>query len=332
MSSVLLVGTGQVGVRAARQLADTPGLSRLLIASRDGQRAVDLVAPMGERAEVFAWDPGRTPQIPSDVTAVAVATGAPGAHRWVRSAIEAGVPVAVVVDDGFGELEADAEAKAVPVVTGCGLGPGLTDVLAQHAASTFDLVDEVHVARVGAAGDACADAIREARRATPGEWRDGAWRTDRTFGPELLWFPEPVGSRECQLVSNGVAACVATVPTVRHATFRLGAPPITGRLRFRARLRRDPVDEGWGAARVEVTGRRDGSVATLVYGVVDQTAVVAGVVVAVTVAALAGAASAGVAVTPGVRTLGEVTTPVPFLTELARRGVKAAVFEGVVPA
>ena len=332
MSSVLLVGTGQVGVRAARQLVDTPGLSRLLIASRERQRAVDLVQPMGERAEPFDWDPGRGPRVPSDVTAVAVATAAPGAYAWVRSAIEAGVPVAVVVDDGFGELEAAARAHSVSVVTGCGLGPGLTDVLARHAAGAFDRVDEVHVARVGAAGDACADAVREARRATPGEWRDGAWSSDRTFGPELLWFPEPVGSRECQLVANGVAACVATVPGVRHATSRLGAPPITGRLRFRARLRRDPLNEGWGAARVEVTGRRNGSVATVVYGVVDQTAVVAGVVVAVAAASLAGVASAGLAATPGVRTLGEVAEPLPFLAELARRGVKAAAFEGVVPA
>jgi hypothetical protein len=329
---VLLVGTGQVGVRAARQLVDTPGLSRLLIASRDPQRARDLVASMGARAEPFEGDPTRSHAIPDHVTAVAVTTAAPGAQAWVRRAIEAGVPVAVVVDDGFTELEATALAHEVPVITGCGLGPGLAQVLARHAADTFDVVDEVHVARVGAAGEACADAIRDARRETPGEWRDGAWRTDRTFGPELLWFPEPVGVRECQLVSNGVAACVATVPSVRHATARLGAPPITGRLRFRARLRRDPVDEGWGAARVEVTGWRGQSAGSVVYGVVDRTAVVAGVVVAVTAASLAGVAWAGVAAPPGVRTLGEVTSPVAFLTELARRGVKAAVFEGVVPA
>ena len=52
---------------------------------------------------------------------------------------------------------------------------------------------------------------------------------------------------------------------------------------------------------------------------------------AVAAAALAGGVDAGIAAPSGVRTLGEVTTPVPFLNELGRRGVKAAAFEGVVP-
>jgi hypothetical protein len=269
------------------------------------------------------------PAIPTEVAAVAVASATPEAYRWVRAALDAGVPVAAVVDDGFGELEPAATAREIPVVTGCGLGPGLTEVLARHAADTFDTVDEVHVARVGAAGPACVDAVRAARRETPGEWRDGAWRTDRSFGPELLWFPEPIGARECQLVRSGIAASVATVPEVRHATARLGAPPTMGR--FRRGLGRDPKDQGWGAARVEVSGWRNGLAGSVVYGVVDRTAVVAGVVLGVTAAALGGGLDAGVSAPAGVRTLGEVTEPVAFLRELGRRGVKAAAFEGVVP-
>jgi saccharopine dehydrogenase-like NADP-dependent oxidoreductase len=329
VSAVLLVGTGQVGVRAARQLVDSPGLDHVWITSRDRSRAADLVEAMGDRASVHRSAPGRRPELPPGVTTVVVATAAPEAYRWVRSAVDAAVPVAAVVDDGFGELEVGATERGVPVVTGCGLGPGLTEVLARHAADAFDVVDEVHVARVGAAGPACTVAVQDARRETPGEWRDGAWRTDRAFGPELLWFPEPMDARECQLVRTGVAACIATVPGVRHATSRLGAPPTVGR--FRRGLGRDPKDQGWGAARVEVSGWRDGTAGTLVYGVVDRTAVVAGVVLAVTGAALAGGLDAGVTAPAGVRTLGEVTTPVPFLAELGRRGVKAAAFEGVVP-
>lgn len=329
MSSVLLVGTGQVGVRTARQLVDTPGLDRVLVTSRQAARAQELAEGMGERIEPYPSNVGARPTLPADITGVAVAAAAPEAYRWVRAAVAAGLPVAAIVDDGFGELEAEATDTGVPVVTGCGLGPGLTEVLARHAADAFDVVDEVHVARVGAAGPACIESARAARRETPGEWRDGTWRTDRAFGPELLWFPEPMGARECQLVRSGLAACIATVPTVRHATSRLGVPPTTGR--FRRGLGRDPKDQGWGAARVEVSGWRDGNTGSLVYGVVDRTAVVAGVVLGVTAAALAGGLDAGVHAPPGVRTLGEVTTPVPFLSELARRGVTAAAFEGVVP-
>ena len=73
MSTVLLVGTGQVGVRAARQLVDTPGLDHVVIASRDPRRSTDLVEAMGDRASAYAGDLDAPPQIPDGVTAVAVA-------------------------------------------------------------------------------------------------------------------------------------------------------------------------------------------------------------------------------------------------------------------
>jgi len=216
------------------------------------------------------------------------------------------------------------------VIGGCGLAPGLSDVLVRHAADAFTTIDEVHVARVGASGPACVEAVRDARRQTPGEWRDGGWRADRAFGPELVWFPEPIGARECQLVREGVTASVTTVPTARHATVRYGAPPTTRRLA--ARLRRDPLDAGWGATRVEVTGMRAGMRDSIVYGVVDRMPVVAGTVLALAALELAGLGHDREERPAGVRALGEVVTPVPFLTELAHRGVKAAAFVGVAPA
>jgi hypothetical protein len=82
---------------------------------------------------------------------------------------------------------------------------------------------------------------------------------------------------------------------------------------------------------VEVCGWRDGAAEPIVYGIVDRTAVVAGVVLAVSAAALVGLVAAALEPAPGVRALGEVVRPVPFLTELSRRGVRAAAFEGVVP-
>jgi hypothetical protein len=70
----------------------------------------------------------------------------------------------------------------------------------------------------------------------------------------------------------------------------------------------------------------------MVYGVIDRTAVASGTVLAVAAACLAGIApglSARAGPTAGVQGLAALVEPVPFLAELARRGVKAAVFEGV---
>jgi hypothetical protein len=327
VSSVLLVGTGQVGIRAARQLADSPGVTHVWIASRDGDRAAELATIMGA---VAAPNPTDGVHVPDRVSVVAVASNRPDRLAWVRAALRAGASVVSTDDDELGELDAAARAAHVTAVGGCALAPGLSDVLARHAADAFTSVDDVHVARVGASGPACIDAVREARRQTPGEWRDGGWRSDRAFGPELVWFPDPIGARECQLVREGVTTTVTTVPTARHVTVRYGAPPASRRLT--TRLRRDPLDAGWGATRVEVTGSRGGARETIVYGVVDRMPVVTGTVLAVAALRLAGLTESGVECPVGVRALGEVVTPVPFLSELARRGVKAAAFDGVAPA
>jgi hypothetical protein len=62
--------------------------------------------------------------------------------------------------------------------------------------------------------------------------------------------------------------------------------------------------------------------------VVDRTAVAAGTVLAVVTARLAGVIGP-VVKQPGVQGLGVLVEPIPFLAELAQRGVRSAVFEGV---
>jgi hypothetical protein len=89
---------------------------------------------------------------------------------------------------------------------------------------------------------------------------------------------------------------------------------------------RKPHPEGMlGAVRVEVRGLRGASHDVEVYGALDRPAVASG-----TVAAVAAAwTTDGRLSRPGAGGLAElIDEPVPFLQELARRGVRAAVFEG----
>ena len=85
--------------------------------------------------------------------------------------------------------------------------------------------------------------------------------------------------------------------------------------------------------RVEAWGWRGTARTSVVYGVIERTAVAAGTVLGVTGACLAGAIP-GLSTLPamGAFGLGAVVEPVPFPAELARRGVKAAAFEGVAVA
>jgi hypothetical protein len=331
--TILLVGAGAVGARAARQLVDTPGLRRLLVAGRGDERVQRVARALGPVAEVVRFTPGDT--LPAGVDAVATALPAGPDVAVARAAITAGAPVASAVDDEGGiaalrAIDPDARAQGVTVAVGCGLAPGLADVLAGHAGAALDRVDEVHVARAGVAGPASRASVRRARHERPAEWRRGTWEHERHGGAELVWFPDPIGATECETVAAGTALLVDSMAGIQQATTRFAEPPSR---RIGTALGRPGPEDTWGAVRVEVWGSKGRTRAPIVYGVIERTAVAAGTVLAVTTLGLAGALPAVTSKsTSGAHGLAALVDPPAFLAELARRGVKAAVFEGVAVA
>jgi Semialdehyde dehydrogenase, NAD binding domain len=331
LTTVLLDGLGAVGIRAARQLVDTPGIDTVLLASRRSARAGEIAEALGERAQVV--EIGSDDAVPAGVDVVAAALPADAAVSLARRAIDTGVPFTSTIDDAGAIadlLDVDERARrgGALVAPSCGLAPGFADVLARHAAEALDVVDEVHIARAGVAGRACLASLRWARREPAMEWRDRDWHEERHGTAELVWFPDPIGARECAPVAAGIALLVRSLPSVVRATMRFGEPP-PRRLAWPGRR---GLDEDWGSTRVEVWGWRGKVRESMVYGVIDRTAVAAGTVLAVATARLAGVApglDARDGPAAGVHGLAALVEPVPFLAELARRGVKAAVFEGV---
>jgi hypothetical protein len=330
VSTVLLVGAGAVGARAARQLVETPGITRVLVADRRRNRADGVVGAMGRTAAACDWF-GDEP-LPEGVDAVAAAV--PGALdvAVARHAIEAGIPCATASDDAAGlqeliALDAPARAAGTTVVAGAGLAPGLSDVLARHAADALDAVDEVTVARAGVSGPASIESMRRARRERAAIVADGSHELLKgRSGHELVWFPDPVGARECEPVAPGVELLAAEFPEATRVAVSWGETTSGSRLRWPAR--EDP--EGtWGAIRVEVWGRRGAAREVLVYGAIERTAIATGTVLAVATAGLVGASPYVLVRRPGVHGLGTLVRTRPFLAELATRGVKAAAFEGV---
>jgi len=332
VKTVLVVGLGEVGVRAARQLIDTPGIDRVIVGARRLEHASDVAAALHDGAEPYRL--GRDDPFPDDLDAIVTAIPGEADAALARRAVGAGIPYASAADRdatlrSLLALDAEARARATSVVAGCGLAPGLTDVLARHAVGALDAVDELHVARWGVAGSESAAEARRAQREEAREWRDGELVHEKHRHAELIWYPDPVGARECELVATGVELLVSANPGAGRVTARLGVPPSK---RFTPPGRRDP-GLGWGAVRVEAWGWRGTARTSVVYGVIERTAVAAGTVLGVTGACLAGAIP-GLSTLPasGAFGLGAVVEPVPFLAELARRGVKAAAFEGVAVA
>jgi saccharopine dehydrogenase-like NADP-dependent oxidoreductase len=326
---IAVLGAGAVGSRAVRQLASTPAVDAVSVADLDPGRAERCVAAIDdERVTVSgageAWAAG------ADVGVVASPAG--GHRREAERLLEQGAAVVSTSDDpddvsALLDLDAEARERRTWVVAGAAFAPGLTDLLAAHAASTFDAVDEVHVARVGTGGPACARAHHRALRGGEvQDWRDGAWVRRRAgSGRELCWFPDPVGAADCYRAAVADALLlVPAFPGVRRVTGRVGANRRDRLTSWLPMLRRPHPEGATGATRVEVRGRRGTGRDTVVLGALDRPAVAAGAV-----AALAAVWQAeGRILRHGAGGLAELVEPLPFLVELARRGVRAAVFEG----
>lgn len=323
---VLVSGVGAVGARAARHLVADAAVEAVLIDEPDRKRQAAVVRSLGERAE--AVDDAD----PTLADLVLLASPPPRHVAAARRAVAAGRHVVSVADsvaavEDLLDLHAEARERKVTVAVGAGFGPGLSCVLARHAAGEFDAVDEIHVAHQGTGGPACARQHHSALRGVGFDWRDHTWRRRPPgSGRELCFFPDPIGGADCYRAALPDALLlVPAFPGVARVTARLAA---TRRDRLTAGLPmlRPPHAEGRiGGLRVEVRGRRGSTRDTLVLGAVDRPAVAAGTVAAVTARWVGSGQASG----PGAAGLATLVEPLPFLHELGRAGVRAAVFEGI---
>ena len=331
---IAVVGAGIVGARVIRELLTplpdgTRPASGLVVVTRRRERQEQLSRSLGADA-VVRLDAGRQLELGDDVRVVVVARAAGDQLEVVRQQIEAGRHVVSTSDDpdevaALLELGEWSRAVGVAVVLGATMSPGLSCLLAAHAATLLDRVDEVHVARHGVAGPACARQRLRALRGTALDWRDGDWvRRPGFSGRELNWFPDPIGGRDCYRAELAEPLLIRpALPSAQRVTARLAASRRDRALAPFPVLLPPPVEGGVGAVRVEVRGERAGERATVVYGALDRPAIASGAVAAVAaIEVLHGHVPAGAA---GLAASGR---QLPMLHELARRGVRTAVFEG----
>lgn len=322
---VAVVGLGAVGTRAARQLASTDDVTEIVLRDDRAPRVGEVAESLGGKARPETGPYASVPE--ADV--VVLATPAGQQVELARTIAARGVPV-VTTSDAVADVTAlldlgpECEARGVTIAVGAAFSPGLTCVLARFAADQLDTVDEIHVARLGTGGPACARQHHGSLGGVAIDWRDGGWqRRPAGSGRELNWFPDPIGAADCYRAE--LPDALLLVPAFRgvgRVTARLAA---TRRDRLTARLPmlRPPHPEaGLGAVRVEVRGRADDGIRVEVLGAMDRPGVAGGAVAALTAVEL-GAGRAG---RVGVAGLAELVEPKAFLAALARRGVKVARF------
>ena len=222
----LILGEGAVGSRVARQLLVSDAVDQVILRDTSPDRLAWASRTLGDRA-VIQHQP-----FPSSLDADVVVVSSPAGTQveLAKAAIAAGRPTVMTVDElaetvaVLGLQQGDSPV-GVPIVVGAGFSPGLTCVLAAHGMAWFDKVEEIHVAKMGTGGPACALVHHRALSRRSYDWRGNDW-VPRTGGSgrELCWFPEPVGPHDCYRAALPDPVLLHHVfPTVERITARIAA-------------------------------------------------------------------------------------------------------------
>jgi hypothetical protein len=326
MATVLVVGCGVVGTRTARQLLTVAGVTQIVLSDPRTEHIDQVVASLGSLTSALG---GRSwADVAPDLVIIA---SPPGHRRAALKALSHGAHVVSVsdsIDDAqaLTGLHSQALGAGRQVVVGAGFSPGLTCLLAVHAAAEFSRVDEIHVAKTGTAGPDCARQHHLALRSDSRDWRDGQWISKPGgSGRELCWFPSPVGGLDCY---RGALSD----PMLLHPAFS-SAERITSRISATRRdrltsrlpmLRKPHAEAGEGAVRVEVRGIRQGIADSVILGIMNQPSVGCAAVLA----EVTGIVLSGETLRTGAGSMAEMIAASPTLAKLAAKGIRCSRFEG----
>ena len=141
MTTVAIIGAGIVGRTAARQLAASGCVEKLILGARKPQRLHGFVRQLID-IDVEVVAPGPLPK--ADLTLLSLPTG--GHADLAEEALGHGSHVISISEspkdvEELLALEAMAVKEDRSVIVGAAFSPGLSCLLARHAASNFDRVD-----------------------------------------------------------------------------------------------------------------------------------------------------------------------------------------------
>jgi saccharopine dehydrogenase-like NADP-dependent oxidoreductase len=253
------------------------------------------------------------------------------------------------------ERHAAAEAAGCRIVPGCGVAPGLTNILARLGADELDTVDSIamysYITHPMWTSPGIVVTRFDASTGTSIAWEDGRAVEHQSFsGKEQFTFPEPYGEQEVHLVPHPEPLTVPRTIDVREVVFKVGYPADeTARIRALLELGFDreepfsidgvdvsprrfaaayigrrgigPDERSANVKHVRVEGARDGQSMTLTYDfAVEQIGRSASAAITGTVAAIAAdlVARGGPI---GVHPPEAAFEPRPFIDALAERGL-----------
>lgn len=364
MKVLLLGATGFQGRRTAAELARSEEVDELVLAGTNEGRITELMAMLGGRRHlrtivVDGTDVDRLAGACEEVDILISCAGP--AYQMEQPSIEAsvaaGIACVTLCDDQstagkIVALDPAAVGAGTTIVSGCGLSPGLTNVLAVFAASQLEEVTDINIATAYSLNDYLGPALVTGlirtfsmEAAYVSEWRRLSGRAGDL--PELSYLPGPVGWVETFTCGHPeVLSLQNRFSDIRSLRYRFGLTeragmdvvrgPATWGLartdltrRAWARLLRTfqpalssmpPRGSQWTGVRVDARGRIDGRSTTISLGVADRLPNL--VSSSLTYAALQ--LGTGRVTRPGINAPEDALDPIDFLGFLYRRGIRVA--------
>lgn len=366
MKAVVVGATGVMGRRLTAELARSNDFDALVLAARDPSalaRLAEVVTGAGvTTVSLDAADPSAVAAAAAGTDVIVSCAGPTYLFEpsLARAAIDAGASYVSLCDDHgvLGEVLAlhDAAAKVdVTIVPGCGLSPGITNLLAVMASREMDEVHHVEISAAVSTGDASGPAATHHLLFALGQdaptVADGQETLERgASSPKRVYFPEPVGWVETFVCGHPE---VSTLPgrfdALRSLLFRIGltekaamdlvrASVLAGVTRHETALRGwvrtsqplkpllrhiPPVGAAWTAARVDVWGTAGDRETSTALAVVDHLANLATTPLAYAARALA----ADPTLERGVLAPEHLFNASSFLKHLDARGIRIARLE-----
>ena len=226
MTNIGIAGLGAVGSQLLYRLQSRDDINKLVVYDSDYSKLNKHTQKQLQKIEVAS-----SPKIEQgdiDVLFLCTPSGQhlEYAHRAARQGIST-ISTSDRISDVIGILSLGdlARENECTIIAGAGFSPGLTCVLSSFASESFDVVDEIHIAKDGTGGPACARQHHRAMKRPSLDWRDGKWvRRPGGSGRELVWFPEPVGGADCYRAALPDAALLQPLfPQISRITARLSA-------------------------------------------------------------------------------------------------------------
>jgi len=225
MKILVLGGAGAMGMVCARDLAESPAVSEVILGDVDVKKAENVAKWIGSKKVSVKQVGDKTSLIKAMKEADAVANATPY-HlnlEMTKTAIEAKKDLTDLGGVYYMtlkqlELSDAAEKAGVTVAIGCGLAPGIADILAKCGADKLDRVEEVHI-RYGEVNLTPAKykwtfrTVLEEYTCGPVIYERGKFRQLPPFsGKHVVKFPDPIGERLCcYALYSGIATLPNTI-------------------------------------------------------------------------------------------------------------------------